>query len=158
MQTQVLDRFTLRYEGLVDTNWGALSFAKGECYVCWFSFLKSNLRINTTNLNPPPSSARRYAWVGQYLSPPSVPRWHVMGRPSQFYCKFEELLVTDYLTKEDNLAVVLRKCLVTTVSALESTNFRYHQEMCFVLRHKDCRLSRCADIPHKGSFRSNTLR
>jgi hypothetical protein len=31
--------FTLRDDGLVDTKWDALPFAKGECYVCWFSFI-----------------------------------------------------------------------------------------------------------------------
>ena len=39
MQSQVFDRCTSRYDSLVDTNWGALSFTEGECYVCGFVFV-----------------------------------------------------------------------------------------------------------------------
>ena len=36
MQTHVFDRCASRYDSLVDTIWGALSFTEGECYVCGF--------------------------------------------------------------------------------------------------------------------------
>ena len=39
MQTQVYDRCASRYDSLVDTNWRALSFTEGECYVGGFVFL-----------------------------------------------------------------------------------------------------------------------
>ena len=39
MQTQVYDRCASRYDSLVDTNWGALSFTEGECYVGGFVFI-----------------------------------------------------------------------------------------------------------------------
>ena len=39
MQNQVFDRCASRYDSLVDTNWGALSFMEGECYVCGFVFV-----------------------------------------------------------------------------------------------------------------------
>ena len=39
MQTQVFDRCASRYDSLVDTNWGAMSFTEGKCYVCGFVFV-----------------------------------------------------------------------------------------------------------------------
>ena len=39
MQTQVFDLCVSRYDSLVDTNWGALSFTEGEWYVCGFVFV-----------------------------------------------------------------------------------------------------------------------
>ena len=42
MQTQVFDRCASRYDSLVDTNLGALSFTEGECYVLWICFTELN--------------------------------------------------------------------------------------------------------------------
>ena len=39
MQTQIFDRCASRYDSLVDTNLGALSFTEGECYVGGFVFV-----------------------------------------------------------------------------------------------------------------------
>ena len=39
MQTLVSDLCASRYDNLVDTNCGALSFTEGECYVCGFVFV-----------------------------------------------------------------------------------------------------------------------
>ena len=41
----LFDRCASRYDSLFDTNWGALSFTEGQCYVCGFVFQEKTVDV-----------------------------------------------------------------------------------------------------------------